>query len=247
VSLDLSDPDLERFIRISRTLQCSLPADWLHSVPELTADLQRLFQADFVATSRWDPASGQFRDATCVGRDQAMAADYEREFQFCDPVTPLIRRTGRPTLVREVIEDSVFHRTRFWNEYRLPHNTVDGLDLHVLHHGSEVGDLRLWRGRSSPPFDVRERNLLRILEPGFAAFFMRRQRTQAASIEERFPMLTPREAQVASDLAAGTSDQMIARHLGMSIWTARTHLRHIFAKLDVQNRTALASLLTRAG
>ena len=38
---------------------------------------------------------------------------------------------------------------------------------------------------------------------------------------------------------------MIARHLGMSIWTARTHVRHIFAKLDVQNRTALAFLLTQ--
>ena len=98
MSLDLSDPDLDRFIRISRALQCPLPADWLHSVPELTADIQRLFQADFVATSRWDPASGQFRDATCVGRDQAMAADYEREYQFCRPRHPAdqTHRTADP-------------------------------------------------------------------------------------------------------------------------------------------------------
>jgi DNA-binding CsgD family transcriptional regulator len=243
VSLLLSASELDRVIRISRALQRPLPVDWLYSAPELTADLQRLFRADFIGTSRWDPASGQFRDAMCVGRDQVMAADYETEFQFCDPVTPLVRKAGRPTLVREVIEDSVLHRTRYWNEYRLRYNTVDGLDLHVMHHGSEVGDLRLWRGQSSPPFDVRERDLLRMLEPGFTAFFAGRQRMQPTAIAERFPELTRREAQVASDLAAGTSDQMIARHLSMSIWTARTHVRHIFAKLGVQNRTALTALL----
>jgi DNA-binding CsgD family transcriptional regulator len=174
-----------------------------------------------------------------------MAADYETEFQFCDPVTPLVRKTGRPTLVREVIEASLLHRTRYWNEYRLRYDTVDGLDLHILDHGNEVGDLRLWRGKASPPFDSRERDLLRILEPGFAAFFLRRQGVSSAGIAGRFPILTPRETQVASDLASGISDRMIGRHLGMSIWTVRTHVRHIFAKFDVQNRTTLAALLSR--
>jgi DNA-binding CsgD family transcriptional regulator len=243
MSLSLSASDLDCLIRISRSLQYSLPEDWLYSVPALAADLQCLFRVDFIGTSRWDPASGQFRNAMCVGRDQAMAADYESEFQFCDPVTPLVRQTGRPTLVREVIEESALRGTRYWNEYRLRYDTVDGLDLHVLHHGNEIGDLRLWRGRSSLPFDARERDLLRILEPGFAAFFLRRQRMEPVNIAERFPVLTPREAQVASDLAAGNSDQMIARHLSMSIWTARTHVRHIFAKLGMQNRTALTALL----
>jgi len=79
-----------------------------------------------------------------------------------DDEIELVRRTAKPTLVREVINDSI-RRTPYWNEYRLHYDTVDGLDLHVMVGGTEVGDIRFWRGRASPPFGNRERNLLRLL------------------------------------------------------------------------------------
>jgi DNA-binding CsgD family transcriptional regulator len=125
------------------------------------------------------------------------------------------------------------------------YDTVDGLDLHVMVGGREVGDLRFWRGKASPPFGDRERHLLRLLEPGFADFFQRQDRPTRPSIEVRFPELTRREVQVASAVASGASDYVIGRRLGVSIWTVRTHLRHVFAKLDVPNRTALAGLVNR--
>ena len=50
---------------------------------------------------------------------------------------------------------------------------------------------------------------------------------------------------MASAAASGASDYLIGRRLGVSIWTIRTHLRRIFAKLDVQNRTSLAAMLNR--
>jgi DNA-binding CsgD family transcriptional regulator len=244
MTLDLSCRDMDRLIGISRTFQGELPKDWLLSEPDLAKDLQTLFGADFIGSDRWDEVTGQFRDPMCIGRDPAMAADYEKEFQFCDPITPLARRTGGPTLVRQLIDESVTH-TRFWNEHRLHHDTVDGLELHMSASGKEVGDLRLWRGKASPPFGDRERNMLRLLEPVLAGFFQRLRRQDPPNIEDRFPELTPREAQVASAVASGASDYVISRRLGISIWTVRTHLRHVFAKLDVPNRTVLAGLLNR--
>ena len=246
MTLDLSGPDVDRLIEISRALRSPLPKRWLLSEPALAGDLQSLLGADFIGSSRWDQASGRFRDAHCVGRDQSMASDYEEEFQFCDPITPLMRRTGKPTLLRDVVDDS-FRQTRYWNEYRVHHDTVDGLDLHVMVGGTEVGDLRFWRGKASPPFGERERHLLRLLEPGFADFFQRLDRPARPSVEARFPELTGREAQVASAVASGASDYVIGRRLGISIWTVRTHLRHVFAKLDVPNRTALAGLVNGPG
>jgi DNA-binding CsgD family transcriptional regulator len=173
-----------------------------------------------------------------------MALAYEMEFPFCDPVTPLVRRTGRPTLVRALIDDST-RKSRYWNEYRVHYDTVDGLDLHVLDQGTEIGDLRFWRARRAPQFSERDRDLLRILEPGFAGFFGRRSLRAPVILRECFPSLTPRELEVASAAESGASDYLIGRRLGVSIWTIRTHLRHIFDKLDVQNRTSLAVMLNR--
>jgi DNA-binding CsgD family transcriptional regulator len=80
-----------------------------------------------------------------------------------------------------------------------------------------------------------------------AGFFQRLGRQTPPNIEDRFPELTPREAQVASAVASGASDYVIGRRLGVSIWTVRTHLRHVFAKLDVPNRTVLAALFNCLG
>lgn len=63
---------------------------------------------------------------------------------------------------------------------------------------------------------------------------------------ERFG-LTPREAEVALLLAVGESDREIGARLRMSPHTARKHCEHIFAKLKIHTRKALAlHLMTSA-
>ena len=54
--------------------------------------------------------------------------------------------------------------------------------------------------------------------------------------------LTEREHAVAGLVAAGCSNPEIARRLFISRETVQTHLRHIFHKLGVDSRTALAAL-----
>ena len=53
--------------------------------------------------------------------------------------------------------------------------------------------------------------------------------------------LTAREKEIAMSAALGRTDMEVARALGISVATVRTHLKHIFAKLGVSNRTRLAS------
>ncbi len=57
--------------------------------------------------------------------------------------------------------------------------------------------------------------------------------------------LTPTEERVASLVAAGRGNADVARELLMSVATVKTHLTRVFAKLDVTNRTELASLRAR--
>lgn len=49
--------------------------------------------------------------------------------------------------------------------------------------------------------------------------------------------LSPRELEILQLIAKGLSNPQVAQTLGLSRATVRTHLEHIYAKLDVSNRT----------
>ena len=53
--------------------------------------------------------------------------------------------------------------------------------------------------------------------------------------------LTTREIDILKDLALGRSNAQISQSLGISVNTVKTHLKHIFKKLQVDNRPAAAS------
>ncbi len=53
-------------------------------------------------------------------------------------------------------------------------------------------------------------------------------------------VLTQREQQIVMLASVGLSNKQIAVQLQISQWTVSTHLRRIFAKLNVDNRTAMA-------
>jgi DNA-binding NarL/FixJ family response regulator len=57
--------------------------------------------------------------------------------------------------------------------------------------------------------------------------------------------LSTREAQVLHSLAHGLSNKEIAAALGLSVGTVKTHLRHIFRKLGVSDRTSAAVAVLR--
>ena len=58
--------------------------------------------------------------------------------------------------------------------------------------------------------------------------------------------LTAREREVAQMVAVGLTNVAIAGKLQVSPWTVSTHLRRIFAKLDVPTRAAMVAVLADA-
>lgn len=61
------------------------------------------------------------------------------------------------------------------------------------------------------------------------------------------PSLSPRELEVLRALATGASNKEIAAALGLSDGTVRIHVSNIFAKLDVDDRTAAVTLGLKRG
>jgi ATP/maltotriose-dependent transcriptional regulator MalT len=75
---------------------------------------------------------------------------------------------------------------------------------------------------------------------GLLAAAGRAQTSRSTSPERAstLPILSPRESQVLERLAAGLANKEIARDLYVSMHTVKSHIHHIFRKLQVNNRTA---------
>ena len=60
--------------------------------------------------------------------------------------------------------------------------------------------------------------------------------TSTHAAEDSLLSLTDRESDVLRLVAKGYSNKAVARELGITISTVKTHLRNIFRKLDVEDR-----------
>ena len=72
--------------------------------------------------------------------------------------------------------------------------------------------------------------------PAVGYYGVPRVAPDAAPIDGQ-PHLTPREHQVMTHLSRGALDKEIAELLRISVWTVHNHLKNIYEKLGVQNRT----------
>jgi DNA-binding CsgD family transcriptional regulator len=72
-----------------------------------------------------------------------------------------------------------------------------------------------------------------------------RRRTAAPAGRPGLALLTPTETEVARLVAEGLTNRAIGERMYISPHTVDTHLRHIFAKLSVTSRAALAGLVSR--
>jgi DNA-binding CsgD family transcriptional regulator len=97
--------------------------------------------------------------------------------------------------------------------------------------------LRLYFGRGpGPDFTERDRALLVLLRPHLHQAYL-----DAEQSRHPVPRLTPRQNELLRLLAAGHTNTQIARQLGISEGTVRTHTENIYDKLGVSSRTAAAA------
>jgi len=83
-----------------------------------------------------------------------------------------------------------------------------------------------------------------VIQPELARTLLRHFQTPAPP---RAAALTPREGEILLLIAKGLSNRSAADSLGLSRATVRTHLEHIYAKLEVSNRTEAVTEAIRMG
>jgi DNA-binding CsgD family transcriptional regulator len=92
--------------------------------------------------------------------------------------------------------------------------------------------LYFFRG-SGPDFSERDRALLTLLRLHLHQAYLDAERRRHPT-----PQLTARQRELLHLVAAGHTNAQIARRLGISEGTVRTHLENIYRLLQVSSRTA---------
>jgi len=92
--------------------------------------------------------------------------------------------------------------------------------------------LFLFRG-PGPDFSDRDRAVLTLLRPHLHQAYLDAERRR-----HPVPRLTSRQTDLLRLVAAGHTNTQIARRLGISEATVRTHLENIYSRLQVSSRTA---------
>jgi len=150
-------------------------------------------------------------------------------------------RTGD---VRGIVKNADFYSRRQWHSVGM---YTEVLQPQGLEHemqlclpgppGPDAGPGRTVRlfflREPGPDFSERDRALLTLLRPHLHEAYLEAERRRSP-----VPDLTPRQWELLRLIAAGRTNIQIARHLGLSEGTVRTHLENIYGRLEVSNRTA---------
>ncbi len=206
-----------------------------------------LLGAQHYASYVWDDARQCFDTGVQLNMDAANLQRYVAHYQYHDPITLKLQRHRRAVRVTSVLAQHELQRTEFFNDFLARDGLHWGVNLFAWSGDRNIGDMRIWRDRRRANFDDNDLALLDLVRPAFVAALKRGRDAAPLSSPTARPaaeaLLSARENEVAALAACGLADKEIARRLGISVTTVRTHLEHAFRKLDVTNRVTLARRL----
>ncbi len=216
-------------------------------VGELMLDL---LGAQHYASYVWDDQRQCFDSGVQLHMDPANLQRYEQHYQYHDPITFTLQQYRSAVRVTDVMPQQALKRTEFFNDFLTRDGLYWGVNLYAWDGGRNIGDMRIWRDKRRENFSREDLQLLDLVSPALTAALCRSRQAVAAApriVTETATglqaLLSVREREVARLAASGLSDKDLARQLGISITTVRTHLDHAFRKLNVNNRMALVQKL----
>jgi DNA-binding CsgD family transcriptional regulator len=211
--------------------------------------LLKLLRADYFASYQWSDTDARFVSRVSINMTDRNLHDYEKYYQFHDPITHVLRQRLAPTRVTQILPQDKLRRTEFFNDFLWRDGLYWGLNLHIPVDGTSTADFRIWRSRVSSDFEDGDLELLKMITPAVSIALRRSQHREQINATPALQQiwhcagLTARELETAMLAARGLPDKEIARQLGISFTTVRTHLKHAFRKLDLDNRVQLAASL----
>ena len=213
--------------------------------PSLLADLMDQIRCDVISFEGFDSRRREtWLFQSIPGRSGGVVEDLDpvhwEHYWDCQPCS-YPDRTGD---LRSVITIADFYSARQWHSvgtycdiYRpqgLEHDLMLTLPPAPGPAAGPGRTMRLFLFRGpGPDFSDRDRAVLTLLRPHLHQAYLDAERRRHPG-----PRLTPRQTDLLRLVAAGHTNPQIARRLGLSEATVRTHLENIYRRLRVPSRTA---------
>ena len=196
-----------------------------------------------------------FDKGVCINISDDNIASYSEYYQKKDPITGKLSVRRNATLVNEIMPQQDLLKTEFYNDFLAKDGLHYGINLYAYTGNKNVGDFRVWRKKGRNNFDEKSAYILNLIKPYFCNAMsnitqheavlnhVAQQNNHPDKIDINKLMLkfslTKREAQITLEILQGYKDDDIATKLHIAFSTLRTHIKHIFYKLDVNNRPLL--------
>jgi DNA-binding CsgD family transcriptional regulator len=172
------------------------------------------------------------------------AHDYVHHYHKVDPMGRSIAEAkGVVVCLSDYVRDSRLSDLEFY-ELLKDVGTRRIAGITKRHGRTGALAIALHRGGRQHDFSPKERFVVELV----AQAFIRLLQEEAPRDEALDQLgLTERQRRVVLLAAHGLGDREVARELGIEVSTVRTHLKRLYSKLGVQNRTELARIILTAG
>jgi len=242
-----SEQDLRALAAIVSQDRPDLPGGEGLLPPSLLADLMGQIPCDGVSLEHYDTGRQVHRWLQGDDEDDVPSEDWNQNWNrvfwthYWDCL--LCSHPVRTGDLRGVVKTSDFYSTLQWHSTGMYIDCIrpQGLEHHLGVTLPELPEmagpgryLRLFLHRGpGPDFSERDRALLVLLRPHLHQAYLDAERRR-----HPVPQLTPRQNGLLRLVAAGHTNSQIARRLGISETTVRSHLENIYERLGVSSRTA---------
>jgi DNA-binding CsgD family transcriptional regulator len=244
--LSPSEQDLRTLAGVVSEVRSDLPPQGLPL--SLLSDLKDQIPCDFLLCHGYDSALLQYsfaqqipeEDGEYSGGVQDWSPLFSKAYWDCQFCNYPDRSGDRRSIVkvRDFYSVRQWHSTGMYSEIMRPEGLDNTIQMCLSEPpGPDAGPgrtVRLFFLRvSGPDFSERDRALLTLLRPHLQQAYHDAERYRSP-----VPELTPRQWDLLHLIAGGRTNSQIARQLGLSEGTVRTHLENIYSRLQVSNRTA---------
>ena len=179
----------------------------------------------YLVNDSWQPNNHVLYDIP-----SRMHQDYVQHFHQLDPLHPSHFRADDFRLVR-MSPEMKQHSQAFFYDFMLPNNVADMAEIFIRRKNRIVAGISVLRDTLFTQQEVMRLNtVVPIAE--LMTFDV---------IPDSLVSYTPKEQEIIHLVREGASNKRIALLLGISLSTVKTHLRNIFTKANVTNRTELVS------
>jgi DNA-binding CsgD family transcriptional regulator len=240
-----SDQDLRALAAIVSQDRPDLPGGEGLLPPSLLADLMGQIRCDGISLERYDTGRQVHRSLQGDDEDDddGPSEDHNRVFwtHYWDCL--ICSHPVRTGDLRSVVRTSDFYSARQWHSTGMYVDCIrpQGVEHHLMLALPELAEMAgpgryvrlVFHRAPGPDFSERDRALVVLLRPHLyqACLDVERRRHPV-------PRLTPRQNDLLHLVAAGHTNTQIARRLGISEGTVRTHLENIYERLGVSSRAA---------